>query len=96
MADAIRKAIRKIRHKHKRQDPPMSPKWYVELKYQAKMDELWENDKIINRDFAFQKARIKLNIVREEKKKKDEALYKQRIQNLKKARKAKAKIFEET
>lgn len=74
----------------------MSPKWYVELKYQAKMDELWENDKIINRDFAFQKARIKLNIVREEKKKKDEALYKQRIQNLKKARKAKAKIFEET
>ena len=100
MADAVKKVIKKIRHKFK---PPekLEPLW-KRLKAEAEarrlQEEFWERDKVIVRDQNFKKAKIareqQIEAINAEKERQVE-IAEQRLKNLKKARRKLAKLREE-
>lgn len=87
MADAIRKAIKKVRHKFKQPQKLETPlqRLLVQIKSDQYRSEFWERDKKQQRSLSFEKAKVVLKIKQEEKRKRREAM----LENLAKARKAK-------
>ena len=91
MADAVKKVIRKIRHKFKPPEKP-EPLW-KRLKAEAEarrlQEEFWERDKVIVRDQNFKKALLareqQVEAIRAEKERQAE-IAQERLDNLKKAR----------
>jgi hypothetical protein len=95
--DAVKKVIRKIRHKFKRPEKPEHPlvKIIAEAKAERYRQEFWERDKKNVRDANFKKALQALEVRREEQRKEKERqaeIAEQRLKNLKKARRKLAKI----
>lgn len=76
MADAIRKAIKKVRHKHKREIKLKVPQWQAKLKYDIRLGESWQRDKKYQRELSFKKALVALEKWRKEREKLKEALKK--------------------
>ena len=100
MADAVKKVIRKIRHKFKPPEKP-EPLWKrlrAEAEARRLKEEFWERDKVIVRDQNFQKAKIarelQVEAIRAEKQRQLE-IAEERLKNLKKARRKLAKSREE-
>ena len=91
MTDAVKKVIRKIRHKFKPPEKP-EPLW-KRLKAEAEarrlQEEFWERDKVIVRDQNFKKALLareqQVEAIRAEKERQAE-IAQERLDNLKKAR----------
>jgi hypothetical protein len=100
MADPVKKAINKIRHKFKRPEKPEHPlvKIIAEHRAEEHKRELWERDKEIVRDYAFEKAKAaraaQVEQIRAEKERQLQ-IAEDRLKNLKKARRKLAKIREE-
>lgn len=99
MADAIRKAIKKIRHKHKAQTNP-EPLWkklLAEAKARQLQQEAWERDKKVVRGYNFEKAKraraLQVQAINEEKQRQADIIA-ERLKNLKKARRKLARIRE--
>lgn len=70
MTDAIRKAIKKIRHKHKRTViKPLISQRQAEAEYNILLSEGWQRDKKHQRELSFKKALIALEKWRNEQKK---------------------------
>ena len=94
MADAIRKAIKKVRHKFKPQQKMETPlqRLIIQIKSENYRNEFWERDKKQQRSLSFEKAKIVLKNKLAEKQKRREAM----LENLAKARKAKEKKNERT
>jgi hypothetical protein len=67
MADAIRRAIKKIRHKHKKMDAPRISQRQAEAKYDILLSESWQRDKKFQRDLSFKKALVALDKWRKER-----------------------------
>lgn len=100
MANAIKKVIRRIRHKFKAPEKP-EPLW-KKLQAQARAEEhqakFWERDKKIVREDNFKKAlaarALQIEAIRAEKERQAE-IGENRLKNLKKARRKLAKIRSE-
>jgi len=89
--DAIRKTIKKVRHKFKRPEKPEHPlvKIIAERKALEHRAEFWERDKKIVRDDNFKKAllarTLQIEAINAEKQRQIE-IAELRLENLKKAR----------
>jgi hypothetical protein len=91
MADPVKKAINKIRHKFKRSEKPEHPlvKIIAERKAEEHVQALWERDKKIVREYNFEKAKVARAQQVEEihaEKERQEQIAEDRLKNLKKAR----------
>ncbi len=93
MADAIRRTLRKVRHKFKPPKKPEHPlvKVIAQIKAKQYKQEFWERDKAIVRDANFKKALQALAVARQAEQARQAEITKQRLKNLKKARKQKEK-----
>lgn len=91
MADAVKKVLRKIRHKFKRPEKPENPlaKIIAERKAEEHQREFWERDKVIVRDDNFKKALVaraqQIEAINAEKQRQAD-IAELRLENLKKAR----------
>lgn len=97
MADAIKKTIRKIRHKFK-SAPKLEPLWkkrQAEERARQLRQESWERDKKVVRGYNFEKAKRaraeQVKLINEEKQRKADIVT-ERLKNLKKARRKLAKM----
>lgn len=101
MADPVRKLLKKIRGIPSPPPPPPEPLWkqYVARREaEAYRAEFWERDKKRNREVAFEKAKIRLEEWREERRQEKlrlEEIAEQRLNNLKKARRKLKRMREE-
>jgi hypothetical protein len=100
MADAVKKVLRKVRHKFKAPEKPepLWKKWQAEYKSQQLQQEGWERDKKIVRGYNFQKAvqarALQIEAINAEKER-QAMIVETRLKNLKKARRKLAKMRNE-
>ena len=96
MADAINKAIRKVRGKPKliMKVRDTSRDWLVDIKAEAHKQSIWEKDKINRRDQNFNKLLVgqkKYQEAKQAEKDRQTEIGKARLKNLKKARRVRMK-----
>jgi hypothetical protein len=94
--DAVKKVLRKIRQVHAPAIvyPKPKPRWLKDIELRRENQVRWEMDKKINRDHAFEKAKIGLAKYRKEQrleKERQAELAEQRLKNLRKARRVLAR-----
>jgi hypothetical protein len=97
--DTVKKTIKEIRRQGKNTTKESTP-WdmtLAELRVQLENRKRWELDKKINRDHAFEKAKIKLaeyRAAQQAEKERQEEINSARLRNLKKARRTLARMRE--
>jgi len=100
--DTAKKTVKKLRGQYRPPNLDLAKPWEIALaEAQARNGKvkMWENDKRIKRDQAFQKALLRLKEWREERrleKERQEEITLQRLKNLKKARRTLARMREDS